>query len=172
MSAQPQPELRPTRVRELPSIVSILRSTAHWYAPFVAEDDLKTQHLVDLEWAQANYKKREFYSAIVEGEVVGVLTLQDAGDHLYLGYVYVHREHVGKRIGRTLLDFAADQAERRGKDGMVLIAHPEATWAIRAYEKYGFQCIADDDDAVTAWNDGWLSPYHEEGFTLWRFAMS
>jgi GNAT superfamily N-acetyltransferase len=122
--------------------------------------------------ARENFRKREFYSALVDGEVVGVITLQDTGDHLYLGYVYVHHDHVGKRIGRKLLDFASQEAARRNKEGMVLIAHPEATWAIRAYEKYGFECIAEDDDRVLAWNDGWLGPYHETGFTLWRYAVA
>jgi len=172
VSALPQPVLRPTQTHELPSIVSILRSTADWYEPFVAEEDLKTQHLVNLDWARENFKKREFYSAVVEGEVVGLLTVQDCGDHLYLGYVYVHRDHVGKRIGGRLLDFAAEQARIRRKQGMVLIAHPEAKWAIRAYEKYGFDCIAGCDDEVLAWNDGWLEPYHEAGFTLWRYELS
>jgi GNAT superfamily N-acetyltransferase len=152
---------------DLPHVVDILRSTADWYAPFLDKKDLETQHEVDLEWAHENFEKREFWSAVLGGEVVGVLTIQEAGDYLYLGYVYVHENHVGKRIGRRLLDHAAEEAERRGKKGMVLIAHPEATWAVKAYTKYGFECIARREEDVVEWNDGWLEPYHEKGFQLW-----
>ncbi len=160
--------LRPSRRADLPAVVEIVSSTAAWYAPFVEPEDLASQHDVDLAWAEENYAKREFWSATVDGEVIGVLTLQDAGDWLYLGYVYVHRDWVGRRIGRTLLDHAQQLAEARDKQGMVLIAHPEATWAVKAYEKYGFERVATSDTAVCAWNDGWLVPYHEAGFHLWR----
>ena len=161
--------LRPTTRPELPAVVEILRSTADWYAPFVTPEDLESQHRVDLAWARENFERREFFSAVLDGQVVGVLTLQETGDHLYLGYVYVHREHVGKRIGRRLLDHAAAEVERRGLQGMVLIAHPEAEWAVRAYQKYGFECVARTDDDVCAWNDGWLEAYHEQGFHLWSW---
>lgn len=161
--------LRRSTPADIEPIVEILRSTTEWYRPFTDPEDLATQHHVDAAWARENMKKREFWSAVLDGEVVGILTLQDAGDFLYLGYVYVHRDHVGKRIGRRLLDHASAEVRRRDKEGMVLIAHPEADWAVRAYQKYGFDCVADTDDEVTAWNDGWLSPYHETGFHLWQW---
>ena len=161
--------LRRTVEDDLDSVVEILRSTVDWYEPFTDPEDLDTQHQVDLTWARQNMRKREFWSAVIDGEVVGVLTLQDAGDYLYLGYVYVHRDHVGKRIGRRLLEHASSEVVRRDKDGMVLIAHPDAEWAIKAYQKYGFECIAATDDEVCAWNDGWLEDYHEVGFHLWKW---
>jgi len=164
--------LRPTIEPDLPAVVEILRSTADWYEPFLDPEDLEAQHAVDLQWAQENFGKREFWSAIIDGEVVGVLTIQDTGDHLYLGYVYVHEDHVGKRIGRRLLDHAAAQVHARGKEGMVLIAHPEAKWAVKAYRKYGFECIGHDEDEVLRWNDGWLSDYYEGGFQLWQWTPS
>ncbi len=163
--------LRPTIEPDLPAVVEILQSTVDWYRPFTDPDDLATQHAVDLTWARENFEQREFWSATIDGEVVGVLTLQDAGDVLYLGYVYVHEDFVGNRIGRRLLDHAAAQAVARGKRGMVLISHPEATWAVKAYTKYGFECIADSDEAVCAWNDGWLATYHEQGFHLWQWSV-
>lgn len=162
-------DLRPTEEGDLTEVVEILRSTADWYEPFVDPEDLDSQHDVDLKWARENMAKREFWSAVLDGQVVGVLTLQDTGDFLYLGYVYVHRDHVGKRIGRRLLDHASAEVTRRDKQGMVLIAHPEAEWAIRAYQKYGFECVAETDDEVVSWNDGWLEPYHERGFQLWKW---
>lgn len=161
--------LRRTRPSELAAVVEVVSSTASWYEPFVSPDDFESQHCVDLAWAKENYERREFWSALIDGEVVGVLTIQEAGDWLYLGYVFVHRERVGMRIGAALITRARAEVSRRGKRGMVLLAHPEATWAVRFYRRQGFVRIADDDAGVCAWNGGWLSPYHEAGFHLWRW---
>lgn len=52
---------------------------------------------------------------------------------------------------------------------MCLIAHPEATWAKRAYLKYGFEIVERDRDRILAWNGGCLEPHYEEGFELYHF---
>lgn len=140
------------------------------YAPLVDPEDMD-QHDVEDSWFKENLRKREFLVLEFEGEVAGVLTLQDTGEHLYLGYVYLHVDFTGRGLGKVLLHRAWDEAQRRGKRGMVLIAHPDATWAVKAYERYGFQCIAADREHVLAWNDGWLAPYYEEGFHLFAYEL-
>ncbi len=159
--------LRRAQLDDLKPVVDILRSSASWYEPFVDPDDLD-QHEVDMAWARENFQKRDFYVGELDGRVVGVVTLQDAGDFSYLGYVYLHADHTGRGLGRRLLDFAQRCSRRQSKKGMVLIAHPKATWATRAYERYGFDRIAKQEERVLAWNDGWLQPYYEKGFHLYR----
>lgn len=164
-------DLEPARWGDMDDVVEIIRSSASWYEDLVEPEDFG-DHLVDLEWARENFPRRDFYVARLRGEVVGTVTLQDVGeDHVYLGYVYLHEDQVGNGLGRELLDFARDEARRRGRRSMVLIAHPEATWACRAYRKYGFEVIARGRDEVLAWEDGWLEPYYEEGFELYRYRL-
>ena len=151
-------------------VADILRSTADWYEPIVEPEDMD-QHDVGPEWAADNYAKREFHVGCVQDKVIGCVSLQDTGESIYLGYVYVHADEVGQGHGKKLLNFAEEEARRRGKESMVLIAHPEATWAIKAYERFGFERIADGDDDVLAWNDGWLEPYHEKGFHLFEYTL-
>lgn len=159
--------LRRARLDDLKAVVEILRSSASWYEPFVDPSDLD-QHHVTMDWAVENFEKRDFFVGELDGSVVGVVTLQDAGDFSYLGYVYLHADYTGHGLGRRLLDFAQRRSRAARKRGMVLIAHPQATWATRAYERYGFDRIAEREERVLAWNDGWLQPYYEKGFHLYR----
>lgn len=151
---------------QMPLVVDIIRSSAKWYEPIVATKD-QGEHWVGADWAARNFAIRRFYLGQVEGQTVGTISLQDAGDYLYVGYLYLFTSQVGKGYGHRLLEFALAEAQRLGKRGIVLIAHPEAVWANRAYEKFGFRIAATERAQVLAWNDGWLKPYYEEGFELY-----
>lgn len=151
-------------------ITEVLRSSADWYEDLVEAEDMD-QHDVSDTWFRSNFDRREFWALEREGRVVGVLTLQDAGRALYLGYVYVHVDQVGRGLGRLLLEHARRVGWQRGKESLVLLVHPEASWATRAYEKFGFELHCDSKDSVTRWNAGWMAPYYEEGFHLYRYAL-
>lgn len=151
-------------------ITEVLRSSADWYQPLVSDDDLD-QHDVSDVWFTRNFPKREFWALERDGEVVGVLTVQDAGRALYLGYVYVHVDHVGRGLGRILLEHARRLGWQRGKQALVLLVHPDAEWAVRAYDKFGFEAHCTDRQQVLSWNGGWLRDYYEDGFHLYRYAL-
>ncbi len=161
--------IEPARWADAPKVVNIIRSSASWYEEIVEPEDMD-EHLVDMDWARRNFRRREFYVGRLDDEVAGTISLQEIGDdHLYLGYVYLHTDHVGNGFGTELLDFARAELVRRGRKSMVLIAHPDAVWAKKAYLRYGFEIIAESDEDVLAWNDGWLEPYHEAGFQLYQY---
>lgn len=163
--------IEPAEWSDMAEVVEIIRSSADWYEDIVEPEDLD-EHAVDLEWARENFPHRDFYVGRVEDDVAGTVTLQDVSeDHVYLGYVYLHTDYTGQGLGKDLLNFARDEARRRGRKFMVLLAHPEAEWACRAYEKYGFEVIARDREDVLAWQDGWLESYYEEGFHLYRYRL-
>jgi GNAT superfamily N-acetyltransferase len=172
LTVSTQFDIDPATADHAEAIVEILRSSAEWYEDIVAPQDLP-EHFVDLAWARKNMKLRDFYLGRVGDEIAGTLSLQRVGDDLlYLGYVYLHTDHVGKGLGGRLLDFARDQARREGRRGLVLIAHPEAEWARKAYLGYGFEVIASEPDEVLAWRDGWLALYYEEGFELYHYEVA
>lgn len=146
----------------------IVRSTADWYRPIVALQDM-AEHAVDEEWALRNYRLREFYFATVDDEVIGVLSLQHSGAYIYVGYIYLDAEFVGRGYGGELLSFAARAGIDRGYRGLVLISHPDAGWAVKAYEKFGFRVRLSTREDVLAWNDGFLKPFYEENFALFQY---
>ncbi len=159
--------IRRARWQDMERIAAFIRSTADWYRPFLSEADM-AEHDVGPEWAERNFARREFYvGALPSGEPVGTISLQWFGDWAYVGYVYLDSRHVGHGYGRQLLDHAATLARARGAAGLSLIAHPRATWATRAYLKYGFRRAASRREEVLAWNGGFLRDYYEEGFELY-----
>lgn len=163
--------LRRATREQMPIAADILRSTAEWYRPFLSDDDM-AEHHVDDNWGERNFDRRDFYLAWCGEHPVGVLSIQETGDVLYLGYVYLFEEKTGKGYGREMLDFARERARAMGKKSLVLICHPEASWAKRAYESFGFQCIAKSREEVLSWGNGWLEPYYEEGFQLYRCSVA
>jgi GNAT superfamily N-acetyltransferase len=152
------------------TIANFIRSTADWYRPFLSEEDMR-EHDLPPEWKRKNFRRRDFFLGMVGDTPVGTISLQYFGDYAYVGYVYLDAGHVGKGYGRELLEFAAGMASRKGMKGVALIAHPKATWATKAYEKFGFQKVASAREQVLSWNGGVLRDYYEEGFELYVYDL-
>lgn len=152
-------------------IAKFIRSSAEWYEPFLDEKDL-SEHYVDEQWKKENFKKRDFYIGKTEKDNIGTISLQYFDDVTYLGYIYLHVKHVGKGYGKKLMDFAKRLSKKNGQDAMVLIAHPEAEWAVKAYEKYGFKKFLTEKEKIVAWKNGLLKEYYEEGFHLYKYDLA
>ena len=163
-------EITRARWTDMPQVAAFIRSSAHWYEEIVDEKDLGEHH-VDEAWIAKNYFRREFYLGKDDGKAIGTISLQVIKGFAYLGYIYLDVDQVGKGYGQQLMEFAKKEAKRRHLKGMVLIAHPKAKWATRAYLKYGFKKIATEKREVLSWNGGVLKPYYEEGFELYKFAL-
>ena len=90
----------------------------------------------------------------------------------YLGYIYLDADQAGKGYGPKLIDHArAICLSKPGINKMALIAHPKATWAIKAYERYGFKKILEKKEEILKYNRGFLKPYYEEGFHLYEYQI-
>lgn len=123
---------------DMKKIARFINSSAEWYRPIVDPKDM-SEHCVDQKWMKKNYEMRDFYIGTDEQKNdVGTISMQYFGKQTYLGYIYLDASHVGKGHGKRLMDFAKFMSEKKGQDSMILIAHPDAKWAIKAYEKYGF----------------------------------
>jgi GNAT superfamily N-acetyltransferase len=158
------------RPDDMAVVSEMIRSSKSWYRRFIDPDDM-SEHDPTEEWEEKNYELRDFYLGRLGDEPIGTVSLQYPGDYAYVGYLYLYTDHVGNGYGGDLLDFAVRQARRMGKKAMVLLCHPKAVWAVRAYEKYGFRVIAKSKEDVLAWEGGWMEPYYEEGFHLMRYEL-
>ncbi len=171
----PRPGRSPLRIEragreDMSTIAGIISSSAEWYRDIVDEADMN-EHEVGAAWAEANFGLREFYLGYVGDTPIGTISLQYFGDHAYLGYIYLDVEHVGEGFGGRLMKHAEQVARDRDMAGLALIAHPEATWAQRAYLKYGFEIVEHERTGVLAWQDGALEPHYEEGFQLYTYSF-
>lgn len=163
--------IRPALLGDMDTIANFLRSTADWYRAFVDEADM-VEHDVPEEWKEQNFNRRDFFVGELEEGAVGTVSLQYFGDFAYIGYVYLDAHYVGQGFGQELLDFATGIASRKNKKGVALIAHPKATWATKAYLKYGFELELEQRDEVLAWNNGALKDFYEEGFQLFVYWLT
>ncbi len=163
--------IKPAKFADMKTIASFIRSSADWYRPFLTEKDLK-EHYVDEDWERKNYEMRDFYIGKTESDDVGTISIQYANNYSYLGYVYLDSKHVGQGYGHQLLDFAKEKSLEKEMEGMFLIAHPEAEWAIKAYEKYGFERKFTQRQDILSWNKGFLKPFYEEGFHLYIYPLA
>lgn len=163
-------DIRPATLSDMDRVAEFVRSSADWYRPFVDEKDM-SEHDVDDGWKLKNFKRRDFYIGYHRGKPVGTISMQYFGKWVYLGYIYLDVAHVGHGFGHQLMEFAETKARIEGAAGLALIAHPKATWAKRAYLKYGFDIVATKKEDVLRWNNGILKGYYEEGFELYLRAF-
>lgn len=164
--------IKKAQFSDMPLIADFIRSSASWYENFVSEKDMQ-EHNVDKKWMERNYKKRDFYIGEDEnGEEVGTISMQFFGKQTYLGYIYLDATKTGKGHGRKLIEFAEKESKKRGQESLILIAHPKATWATKAYEKFGFEKKYEKKENVISYKNGILEPYYEEGFHLYEYKLN
>ncbi len=91
----------------------------------------------------AEYLRKEieagvrFWGFEQDGELVGIMGVQDVGDVTLIRHAYVRPSHQGRGVGGKLL-----VALRAKTDRPVLMGTwAAATWAIRFYEKHGFRLV-------------------------------
>jgi len=73
-----------------------------------------------------------------DGARAAVIVLEDAADHLWLDNVAVDPRWQGKGLGRALLDFAEEEARRRGFAEVRLLTHQKMLSNIALYGRLGY----------------------------------
>jgi ribosomal protein S18 acetylase RimI-like enzyme len=77
---------------------------------------------------------------LVEGEeVLGVLVMRAAEDHLFVDNVAVAPGHQGRGLGRELVAFAEQRARREGLGEIRLYTNEKMWENLAVYEKLGFE---------------------------------
>ncbi len=133
--------LRPCDKNDFDRIYSIVNDAAlaykgvipedRWKKPYMSRDEL--QHEIDQDVL--------FWGYEVDGEIVGVMGIQHVQDVTLIRHAYVRTANQKLGIGEKLL-----LELRRQTDRPILIGTwADAVWAIRFYEKHGFQRVSITD---------------------------
>ena len=72
------------------------------------------------------------------GAIVGILVLEETAEGFLLDNIAVSPEGQGKGFGRALIEFAEDEARRRGFGDIRLYTHEKMTENIALYTRIGF----------------------------------
>jgi N-acetylglutamate synthase-like GNAT family acetyltransferase len=98
-----------------------------WKSPYMPEDELR--HEIDAGVV--------FWGFEAEGELIGVMGIQDIQDVTLIRHAYVRPAQQHQGIGKHLLDELCRQTDRP----MLIGTWADASWAIRFYEKNGFKRV-------------------------------
>ncbi|MFP3896023.1 MAG: GNAT family N-acetyltransferase [Anaerolineales bacterium] len=81
-----------------------------------------------------------FWGFEEEGELVGVMGLQDRGEVVLIRHAYVRSDRRNAGIGSALLSHLEDLTDKP----MLVGTWADATWALRFYEKNGYRLVPED----------------------------
>ena len=138
--------IRNASISDLDAVVEIFR--ACWlisYQEVLPQDvrDAMTPEAAHELWEQAlaPHIERETVVAVRGDQVVGVARIGQDKDNSLRGHLfslYVHPEHSGMGIGKTLVSAALEKLRTRGFDEITLWVFKENPNARALYEKLGF----------------------------------
>jgi GNAT superfamily N-acetyltransferase len=102
-----------------------------WKEPYMPRDELKYE-------IEANVR---FWGYDQEGELLGVMGIQDILDVTLIRHAYVRKAQQNKGIGGKLLSHLRTLTSRP----ILLGTWADATWAIHFYEKNGFRLVTPEE---------------------------
>jgi N-acetylglutamate synthase-like GNAT family acetyltransferase len=133
--------IRPCKPDDFETIYEIVNDAAQaykgvipadrWHEPYMPREEL--QHEIDAGVRFWGYEEN--------GELVGVMGIQEMQDVTLIRHAYVRTTQRRKGIGGKLLSHLLTLSERP----ILIGTWAAATWAIRFYEKHGFRLVSEEE---------------------------
>jgi GNAT superfamily N-acetyltransferase len=137
----PTPAIQPCTDADVPVIFAIINQSAMAYKGVIPADAWHEPYMPLAELKSEIARGVRFFGCRVDQSLVGVMGIEHVKDVTLIRHAYVRPENRRLGIGAALLE-----ALCRITDWPVLIGTwRAATWAIRFYEKNGFQLAADEE---------------------------
>ena len=133
--------IRPCRAADVPALFAIINDAAHaykgiipadrWQAPYMPREELETEIAAGIA----------FWGAERDGQLLGVMGIQDRGDVTLIRHAYVRTAERRQGIGEALLR----HLETLTAKPILIGTWSAATWAIAFYEKHGYRALSRPD---------------------------
>jgi GNAT superfamily N-acetyltransferase len=137
-------KIRPCRDDERGAILAIVNAAAEayrgvipadrWHEPYMPADELDAEIEAGVV----------FWGYEDDGELVGIMGIQPLEDVDLIRHAYVLPDRQGRGIGGELLEQLTGSVTRR----MLVGTWAAAQWAIRFYERHGFELLPRDEGAA------------------------
>lgn len=134
-------QIAPCETTELEMIFNIINDSAaaykgviardRWHEPYMSMDELKSEIARGVR----------FYGYYQDGELLGVMGIQDVKDVTLIRHAYVRTQYRGQGIGQALLQHLNQLAHCP----ILIGTWRAATWAVRFYQKQGFHLVNDEE---------------------------
>jgi N-acetylglutamate synthase-like GNAT family acetyltransferase len=102
-----------------------------WHEPYMSQEELKTQMQEGVE----------FWCYTEEGNILGVMGIQDKGAVTLIRHAYVRSTERKKGIGSKLLQHLSEMAATP----ILIGTWADAKWAIDFYSKHGFRLLSQEE---------------------------
>ena len=123
------------------AIYSIIKDAAIAYKGFIPADCWKEPYMPQ-DYLQHEIDKGVIFWGYEEnGELLGVMGIQNVKDVTLVRHAYVRTASRNKGIGSKLFSFLQNQTDRPTLVG----TWKAAVWAIRFYEKHGFKLVSKEE---------------------------
>jgi len=126
---------------DLPALYAIINDAAQAYKGVIPEDRWHEPYMPMQELNQEIRDGIQFWGYESDGELIGVMGIQDKGDVALIRHAYVKTSRRGRGIGSRLLR----HLEQMTGKPILIGTWAAATWAIRFYEKKGYRILSRTD---------------------------
>ena len=123
------------------AIYEIINQAAQAYRGIIPEDRWKEPYMPRGELKGEIDADVEFWGYVENGELVGVMGIQQVRDVTLIRHSYVRTPKQGQGIGGKLLSHLLAKTSLPTLIG----TWADATWAIRFYEKHGFALVTPEE---------------------------
>ena len=127
--------IRPCRDDERPAIAAVVNAAAAAYRGVIPADRWHEPYMPAAELDAEIAAGVVFWGYEDDGELVGVMGVQDRGDVDLIRHAYVLPARQGQGIGGALLRHLRGRSGRR----MLVGTWADAGWAIGFYRRHGFE---------------------------------
>ncbi len=127
--------------KDFDAILSIINDAARAYKGVIPSDRWKEPYM------STEYLRHELDSGVVfwgyeeDGELIGVMGIQDVRDVTLIRHAYVRTSMRNKGIGGKLLHHLKGLTDRP----ILIGTWADATWAVRFYQKHGFHLVSREE---------------------------
>ena len=127
--------------RDFDAIYSIVNDAAAAYKGVIPADCWHEPYMPREEFMREMDAGVIFWGCEEGGEVIGVMGIQDVQDVTLFRHAYVRTKMRNRGIGGKLLSFLYNKTSRP----VLIGTWAAADWAIRFYEKHGFQLVSAEE---------------------------
>jgi N-acetylglutamate synthase-like GNAT family acetyltransferase len=133
--------IRQCNTNDFEAIYAIINDAARVYKGVIPEDRWKEPYMTRNELQHQINEGVVFWGYEEDGELIGVMGNQYVQDVSLIRHAYVRPERQKQRIGRELLVNLCGRTDRPTLIG----TWASAVWAIRFYEKNGFETVSEPE---------------------------
>lgn len=148
MPSSPAPVIRPALPGELPAIIAIDDATAPLFVQvglvFDFDDDHPFIQAEHAAWARHLREGRVFVTTDTAGLPAGFIALGFVDGQAYIEQVSVHPTHMGRGLGRALIEHAKAWARTHGSSSLWLNTYAHVPWNAPYYQRLGFMPVPAD----------------------------